>query len=107
MGRRKGIDYSELEEVSREISEVSKNIGLGKMLTSDIIASQFEFIRYIIQRGDFETVRLPYIGKFQASGHLLHRINKVVQHGTVPNRKRSGSAGQSGSDDDKGVQETH
>lgn len=104
MGRRKGIYYNQVGEISEEISKVSKNLGITKDLASKVVESQFDFIKYIIQRGDFETVRMPFIGKFGVSKVLLRKVNNR-EDGIIPSRKRSGSTGQSGSVDDQGIQE--
>lgn len=103
MGRRKGIYYNQVGGISEEISKVSKNLGVTKDLASKVVESQFDFVKYIIQRGDFETVRMPFIGKFSVSKVLLRKVNNR-EDGIIPNRKRSGSTGQSGSVDGQGVQ---
>lgn len=103
MGRRKGIYYQELNEISDELSKVSKNLGVNRSLAAKVIESQFDFIKYIIQRGDFETVRMPYIGKFEVSKVLLRKVNSR-ENGIIPNRKRTRRNGQSGSGDGEGVQ---
>ena len=103
MGRRKGIHYDEIKEVADEIQSVGKTLGVSKQLAEKVVTSQFDFIKYIIQRGDFETVRLMYIGKFHVSNYLLKLINDP--DGIVQNRKSSRSPRQPRGSDDQGVQE--
>ena len=51
------------------------NLPLSKV--EDIVNYQFKFISNIIKKGDFETVRLPYFGKFSVKkGRLKHIQNK-------------------------------
>jgi hypothetical protein len=104
MGKRKGIDYSGVKEVANEVAKVSKTLGMTNTLTEKIVVSQFDFIRYIIERGDFETVRFPYIGKFSVSDKRLYYINKIDRSGTVKDRKRGSGTGLSGSGNGEGVQ---
>lgn len=103
MGRRKGLNYEDIEDVSIDIRSVGKELGVDKHLVAKVVTSQFDFIKYIIQRGDFETVRLNYIGKFHPSNYLIKLVNDP--DGIIQNRKSFRSARQSGSGDDKGVQE--
>jgi hypothetical protein len=103
-GRRKGIDYDKVKEIASEISKVSKTLGVSVSLTSKVIESQFDFIRYIIQRGDFETVRFPYVGKFTVSRKMLYDVN-LKNNGIAKDRKRNRSAGQRSSGNGEGVQE--
>lgn len=105
MTKRKGIDYKNVKEVANEVAKVSKTLGMTSRLTGKIIASQFDFIRYIMERGDFETVRIPYIGKFSVSDKRLYYVNRVIRDGTVKNRKRNSGSGQRGSGNGEGVQE--
>lgn len=102
MSRRKGIDKDDVKEVAAEVSKVSKTLGITNRLAEKIISSQFDFIRYIIERGDFETVRLPYIGKFEVSPKRLFYVNN--KDGITPDRKWTGSSGQRRGGDSEGVQ---
>ena len=57
------------------------NLPLSKV--EEIIDYQFKFTARIIRKGDFEAVRLPYLGRFSAKkGRIKH-----VQDGAA-NRKR-------------------
>lgn len=83
--RRKGI-YNE------DVKDIAKQLGMPANKCHEMIVAQFDFMRYVIQRGDFEGVRLAYIGKFAVSEYLLKKINDKGD-GTVPIGKRSGSTG--------------
>jgi len=59
------------------------NLPLSKV--EDIVNYQFKFIHDVIKKGEFETVRLPYFGKFSVKpGRLAHIQNK--KNGTVNNK---------------------
>ena len=42
-----------------------------------IINHQFKFIEKIMKKGDFETIRLPYFGKFSVNKNRVKYINKL------------------------------
>jgi len=42
-----------------------------------IIGHQFKYIEKIMKKGDFETIRLPYFGKFSVNPNRVKHINKV------------------------------
>tara|TARA_R110000787_G_C13343506_1_gene438410 strand:- start:30 stop:218 length:189 start_codon:yes stop_codon:yes gene_type:complete len=57
------------------------NLPLSKV--EEIIDYQFKFVAKVMRKGDFESVRLPYFGKFSAKkGRIKH-----IQDGAT-NRKR-------------------
>ena len=39
---------------------------------------QFKFVRKIMKEGNFETIRLPYFGKFSAKKERIKYINKLT-----------------------------
>ena len=43
----------------------------------DIIGHQFKFVSMVIQKGDFDTVRLPYLGKFTVNKNRVKHINRL------------------------------
>lgn len=94
---RKGIDQD-------KIKEIAKKLGMSIDLTTKIVSSQFDFIRYVIERSGFETVRFHHIGKFEVSQKRLFYLNN--KDGITENRKRTGSVRQRRSGDSEGVQET-
>jgi nucleoid DNA-binding protein len=51
------------------------NLPLSKI--EEIVNYQFKFVADIIKKGNFESVRLPYFGKFSVkAGRLKHIQNK-------------------------------
>ena len=43
----------------------------------EIVNYQFKFVTNIMKFGKFETVRLPYFGKFSAKKERIKHINKL------------------------------
>lgn len=43
-----------------------------------IVTAQFKFVAKIMSIGDFETVRLPYFGKFSVNSNRVKYINKLT-----------------------------
>ena len=50
------------------------NLPISKI--EEIVNHQFKFIKQIMQKGDFESIRLPYFGKFSAKKERIRHINK-------------------------------
>ena len=42
-----------------------------------IVTYQFKFVAKIMSKGDFETIRLPYFGKFSVNSKRVKYINKL------------------------------
>ena len=40
---------------------------------------QFKFVSKIMKEGDFETIRLPYFGKFSVNEKRIKYINKLTK----------------------------
>ena len=40
-----------------------------------IVDSQFEFLRKTIEHGAFNSVRLPFFGRFYVNPYRLHKLN--------------------------------
>ena len=51
------------------------NLPLQKV--EEIINYQFKFVERIIKKGKFESIRLPYFGKFSAKTNRIKYINKL------------------------------
>jgi len=51
------------------------NLSLKK--TEEIINYQFKYITKIMKEGKFETIRLPYFGKFSVNPNRVKHINKL------------------------------
>jgi len=43
----------------------------------EIINYQFKYITKIMKEGNFETIRLPYFGKFSVNPNRVKHINKL------------------------------
>ena len=55
-----------------QILATKYNLPLQKI--EDVINSQFKFVGKIMKKGDFESVRLPYFGKFSVKAGRLKYI---------------------------------
>tara|TARA_R100000458_G_C8203873_1_gene193534 strand:- start:199 stop:420 length:222 start_codon:yes stop_codon:yes gene_type:complete len=51
------------------------NLPLKKV--EEIVNYQFKFVERVIKNGKFESVRLPYFGKFSVKQNRLKYINKL------------------------------
>ena len=51
------------------------NLSLKK--TEEIINYQFKYVTKIMKEGKFETIRLPYFGKFSVNPNRVKHINKL------------------------------
>ena len=51
------------------------NLPLNKV--EDIVYHQFKFAAAIMKTGDFETIRLPYFGKFHAKRTRIAYLNEL------------------------------
>ena len=40
-----------------------------------IVESQFEFLRKTIEAGAFDSVRIPFFGRFYVNPYRLHKLN--------------------------------
>ena len=41
-----------------------------------IVGHQFKYVKKIMEEGDFETIRLPYFGKFSVKPGRIKNLNK-------------------------------
>ena len=57
------------------------NLPLSKI--EEIINYQFKFVASIIKKGDFESVRLPYFGKFSTKKERI----KHIKNGSISNKR--------------------
>ncbi len=58
-----------------QILATKYNLPLQKV--EDIVNSQFKFVEKIMKEGNFESIRLPYFGKFSVNPKRLKHINKL------------------------------
>jgi len=55
--------------------EIQKELGGDLNPIEQVIESQFAFIRYTIEKGWFDSVRMPYFGRFKVNPYRLRRLN--------------------------------
>ena len=53
------------------------NLPLNKV--EDIVYHQFKYVAKIMKLGDFETIRLPYFGKFHAKKGSIAHLNEKTR----------------------------
>lgn len=58
------------------ILELSEEIGGSRKEIREIVKTQFEFVKFVIEHGTFESVQLPYFGKFRVKPHRLKMLNQ-------------------------------
>ena len=67
--------------MSKDIEEILENLATKYNLTveeiEDIINHQFKFVATAMKKGDFDTVRLPYFGKFIVNKNRVKHINRL------------------------------
>lgn len=74
-------------EEERINQEIAKELGISPNLVQKIVRTQFEFVKYVMEKGEFETVRLPYFGKFMVKPYRLQKVNE--NYGTFYHRRKS------------------
>ena len=62
-----------------QILATKYNLPLQKI--ENIINSQFKFVEKIIKKGKFDSIRLPYFGKFSVNPNRVKHINKLKKNG--------------------------
>ena len=58
-----------------QILATKYNLPLKKI--EEIINHQFKFVEQVMKKGDFDSVRLPYFGKFSVNPKRVEYINKL------------------------------
>lgn len=59
------------------IYKLANKYNLSLELVEDIVNHQFKFISKTMKKGDFESVRLPYFGKFSVKPNRIKYITKL------------------------------
>ena len=62
-----------------QILATKYNLPLQKV--EDIINSQFKFVEKIMKKGKFDSIRLPYFGRFSVNPNRVKHINKLKKNG--------------------------
>tara|TARA_R110002020_G_scaffold448808_1_gene661724 strand:- start:977 stop:1198 length:222 start_codon:yes stop_codon:yes gene_type:complete len=66
------------------IQKLATKYNLPLKTVTNIINAQFKFVAKVIKEGDFESIRLPYFGKFDVNEHRLKYIQK--KNGSTNNK---------------------
>jgi len=73
-------------EVAREIQD---ELGGTLQDIESVIESQFDFIKYTIEKGLFNSVRMPYFGRFWVNPYRLRKLNISISN--YLSRKKNGA----------------
>ena len=84
--------------LTRVIADIALEINMDPRLVKEIIWSQFAYVNRIMKRGGFDSVMLPYLGKFRvkpnrpyyASKHKMIK-DKLIRDGVLRDTKRHAS----------------
>ena len=63
------------KKVIIQILATKYNLPLKKV--EEIVNHQFKFVEQIMKKGDFDSIRLPYFGKFSVKPKRVEYINKL------------------------------
>jgi nucleoid DNA-binding protein len=69
------------------VMEIAKELGISPNLVQKIVKSQFEFVKVTMEKGEFETIKLPYFGKWHVKPYRLQKVNE--NYGTFYHRRKS------------------
>ena len=58
------------------IQELASKHNLPLKAVSDIVEAQFKYVAKVMSDGSFDTIRLPYFGKFSVNANRLKNVNK-------------------------------
>jgi len=62
------------EEIVEELA-AKHNLTVEEI--NDIINHQFKFVSMVMTKGGFDTIRLPYLGKFTVNKNRVKHINRL------------------------------
>lgn len=78
-------------EVKQQIyREIAKETGATINEIEQCVETQFAFIEQTIKKGEFDTIRLPYLGKFTVNPKRVQNLNN--KHALIQRRKLSGNS---------------
>ena len=60
------------------IQKLASKYNLPLKVVEDIVYSQFKFVSNIIKEGEFDSIRLPYFGKFYVNKNRLKYIKEKI-----------------------------
>ena len=55
--------------------QIAEEYGTTAEEVRSIVESQFEFLRKTIEHGAFDSVRIPFFGRFYVNPYRLHKLN--------------------------------
>ena len=64
------------------IQTLATKYNLPLKTVEKMINHQFKFVHKIMKKGDFDTIRLPYFGKFSVNKKRVEYINKLKNETT-------------------------
>ena len=67
-GKRNELKHEIYKEIAEETGATIKEI-------EQCIDTQFRFVESIMKKGEFDTIRLPYLGKFTVNPKRVQKIN--------------------------------
>jgi len=59
------------------IYKIANKYNLPLKKVKSIVEAQFDYVSKIMKKGDFETIRLPYFGKFSVNPKRVEHLNKL------------------------------
>ena len=62
------------------IKTLAAKYNLTNEQVEEAVFSQFKFVGSLIRKGEFEAVRLPYLGKFHVRKERLEHFNAYKSH---------------------------
>jgi nucleoid DNA-binding protein len=57
------------------IKTVKDELGGSTTEIESVVESQFQFIAYTMSKGLFDSVRMPYFGRFKVNPYRLRKLN--------------------------------
>ena len=57
------------------IKEIQQELGGDVSQIESVVESQFEYVAYTISKGLFNSIRLPYFGRFKVNPYRLQKLN--------------------------------
>ena len=72
------------QEKKAIIQKIATKYNIPLQIVEEIISYQFKFASKIINKGKFDSVRLPYFGRFHVNKNRLKHIKE--KSGTINNK---------------------
>jgi len=66
--------------------EVAQELGLPLEIVKGVVAVQSEYTKYVMELGEFDSVRWPYLGVFKSKPKEVQMINHLM--GMTPEQQR-------------------